>query len=221
MEHLDGHDDQFETQEQEEVKKGLKEIADLKDNIPVKHEDHEHSHEDETQEKKDKLADDIMARATGCSELVKKRVEKLVGEVREKGLSVIMDLRIDYANLFDNFYDTNNEAIDDLKKHYPDWARQDFDDLYVALYGENTREQTYEEIQEIKREVEESRKKYDEWLVGKKAEDTRREEEAKKQEEEYKRQRMEDFLAEEKEEAEKLAKGKREKRWFGLGRFFK
>lgn len=211
--------DSKETPEQAEFSRQLKEVA---ENPNIEGEEHEHSHGEETQEKKDKLADGIMARADNCSELVKKRARKLAEDVREKGLSAINDLQNDYANLVDNFH-KNDETIEGLKKHYPDWTRQDFDDLYISLYGENSRGQTYEEIQENQKEVEKNRKEYNEWLANKKVEDAKRKEEEKKRDEEYEKQRIKDALAE--EDAERIikqnaAEQERNSRWFGLGRFF-
>lgn len=193
-----------ETPEQAEFSKQLHRMAENMDNKPEKHEEHEHetahSHE-ETQEQKNKMADEIIARAEGFRGKPLESAKMLAEEVRIIGQSHIRGLQTDYANLAEKDSDGLN-----LKRLYPDWKRADFESLYYSLYGEDVndyakkRRENGEKIRRMQQEDAEIKQKA---------------------EEQKKRQEEEKLAKFRKKQEERQAEDTRKKRWFGLGRFFK
>lgn len=161
---------EFESMKSVAQEKDIKDMAVARAELGLtpEHDEHEHSHE-ETQEQRDKMADEIIGRTEGIKGKTSETAKKLAEEVRRNGESAIEGIRVDFANL------AEKGMTKDFEKLYPGWKKADFETLYHSLYGEDVndnakkRRENGEKIRRMQQEAE-FRKQQEEQLRVAKAE---------------------------------------------------
>ena len=211
--------DSEETPEQKAVSEQLRQTA---NNFEEQgHGEHEHSHAEETQEQKDKLADEIIQRAQGVKPEIKKVAEAFAEQVRMQGAGTVADISKDFGALAEN---PDDENVKDLRRRYAEWTQSDFADIFEILRGETVYGETggkMEERKRMRREGQEVIRQREDKLARLELE--MEEKFRQEQEQRYKENReLEERLRlEDEEKAKQKAEDQRKGRWFGLGRFFK